>query len=127
MSNSKIKILALMILYSLVKLGVFVVVYAKLTINLELNIVDERTTGSDVVVRYEINNRGSDAWTCDPTKFTIEFSDDTSSRATPEVAGLMTVPSGGTVCGLLSARIRSPDIIVVGLRYDDGRVHLTID
>jgi hypothetical protein len=80
-----------------------------------------------VVVRYEINNRGSDAWTCDPTKFTIEFSDGTSSQATPEVVGLLAVPSGGTVCGLLSARLRSPDIIVVGLRYDDDGVHLTID
>jgi hypothetical protein len=127
MSNSKIKILALMILYSLVKLGVFVVVYAKLTINLELNLVDERTTGSEVTVRYEINNRGSNAWTCDPTKFTIMFSDGTSSQATPEVASLLAVQSGGTVCGVLSARIRSPDIIVVGLRYDDGSVHLTID
>jgi hypothetical protein len=125
MSKSRIKSVILMILCSLAALRVFAVVYTKLTINLELNLVDERTTGSEVVLRYEINNRGDSVWTCDPTKFTITFSDGTSSQAAPDVSETFTFESGGTACGLLSARISSPDIAVVGLSYDDGKVRLT--
>lgn len=125
MSKGQIKSV-LMLLYSLVAMRVFVVVYTKLTINLELNLVDEMINGSEVIVRYEINNRGSDAWTCDPTKFIMQFSDGTSSQAVPDVSEPFTIQSGETACGLLSARIESPDIAVVGLSYDDGVVRLNV-
>ena len=125
MSKRQIKFVALVILSLIVAMGVFFVIYTKLNANLELNLVNDTPTSSGVVVRYEINNHGYGAWTCDPTKFRVIFSDGTSSPATPEVAGPITIQSGSSASGLLSASKSSPDVTVVGLSYDDSSVHLT--
>jgi hypothetical protein len=124
MSKGQIKFVALVIISLIVAMGVFFI-YTKVNPGLELNLVNETPTSSGVVVRFEINNHGYDAWTCDPTKFMVMYSDGTGSPASPLVAGQIIIQSGGSASGLLSASKSSPDSTVVGLSYDDGSVHLT--
>ncbi len=125
MSKGQIKFVVIVILSLILALSAFFVIYSELNSNVELNLVNEVPTSSGVVVRYEINNHGYGAWTCDPTKFVVMFSDGSRSMATPEVAGSFIIQSGASASGLLSANKSSPDATVVGLSYDNGSVHLT--
>jgi hypothetical protein len=124
MSKGRIKFVVI-ILSLILALGAFFVIYSKLNPSEELNLVNEVPTSSGVEVRYEINNHGYGAWTCDPTKFVVMFSDGTSSPATPEVIGNVIIPGGGSASGLLLASNSSPGATVVGLSYEDGTVQLT--
>jgi hypothetical protein len=120
LAKNRSLIVAIVVVSFIVAIGAFSVVMLNFSNSLELNLVSEKSTSSGEVVRYEINNRGSGAWACDPSKFMIRFSDGTYSPGIPEIAGKITIQSGGSASGLLLANTSSQSITGVGLHYDDG-------
>ena len=92
--------------------------------NLELNPVSVSSNGSGETARYEINNKGSGAWTCDPSKFIIEFSDGSSHPGIPEVSDKIVIEGGGSASGLLFSSYHPSDVTIVGLIYEGGAVQL---
>ena len=87
MMSKNHKIVVLVVILLLTAGGSFAVIWSS-THDLELNLVNAATSSSGVTVRYEINNHSSGSWTCDPSKFRVEFSDGTSYPAVAESSKL---------------------------------------
>ena len=124
LANKRSLIVAIVVVSFIVAIGGFSVVLLNFSNSLQLNLVSESGTSSGEVVRFEINHRGSGAWTCDPSKFMIRLSDGTNTPGIPKVAGKITIQSGGSASGLLLLNTSSPSITGVALYYDDGRTVL---
>lgn len=120
LAKNRFLIVAIVVVFFIVAIGALTTALLDSSNGLQLNLASESSTGSGEVVRYEINNCGSGAWTCDPSKFMIRLSDGTNAPGIPEVAGLITIQSGGSASGLLLVNTSSQSITGVGLYYDDG-------
>jgi hypothetical protein len=124
LAKNRYLIIAIVAVFFIVAIGTLSTALLDSSNGLQLNLASESSTSSGEVVRYEINNRGSGAWTCDPGKFMIRLSDGTDAPGIPEVASMITIQSGGSASGLLLVNTSSQSITGVGLYYDDGIIIL---
>ena len=124
LSKNRTIIAFLVVIIIVLTIGAMYVVVIRNSNNLELNLVSVSSSDSGETARYEINNKGSGAWTCDPSKFMIEFSDGSSHPGIPEVPGKIVIEGGGSASGLLFSSYHPSDVTIVGLIYDDGAVQL---
>ena len=123
MMNKNHKIVVLVVISLLTAGALFAVIWNS-TNDLELNLVNAATSSSGVTVRYEINNHSSGSWTCDPSKFRVEFSDGTSYPVIAESSNLFIIAGGGSASGLLFSSQNPSGATVVGLTYSDGSTQL---